>query len=490
MPRNLSAATATTSRDGKRRFNVASRLGAVGNQASSARIEAFVTERDGVKEVKKTRTGRRVVEMTDAEAKTLRLSNPDVVVTEDQPVTLFKPPGYADALSLDTAEFAFPVVVVDDRSGAPLAEVSIYGIGAAANYKAVTGADGAAVLRCHEARLRRLVASPRHGHWSRIVDEVDASNAAGTTIRLRPLTTSGAYTWGHNLMAFDRVNAHWRGRGIKVGVIDSGVTDALSDLVPKGGFNTLDGAPPDSWNVDEKGHGTHCAGVIACRHDTHGIKGGAPDAEIYSLKVFPGGMVSDIIEAVEWCIGNGMDVISMSLGAREPDAVLEQVLLEAFNRGITLIAAAGNDATRVAYPAAYPTVIAVSALGMYRTFPEDSDHITKVGQEVDWSGTIFSASFTNFGPEVAVAAPGVAVVSTVPQGFASWDGTSMACPMVSALAALILEAYPGIRTRTAQQPATVRAILQASCINLGMSPVVQGSGVPRADWALSGAVPV
>lgn len=488
MRRNPSAA-ATTSQDGKRRFNVASRLGAVGNVATSARVEAFVADRAGVKEVRKTKTGRRVVEMTDAEAQTLRQANPDVIVTEDQPVSLFKPPGYADALSLEAAEFSVPVTVVDERSGAPLAGVSIYGIGAAANYKAVTGDDGTAVLQCHEARLNRMVASPRHGYWSRIVDDVDAAGATAMTIQLRPLTTTGAYTWGHNLMGFDRVNARWRGRGIKVGVIDSGVTDALGDLKPKGGFNTLDGAPPGSWNIDEKGHGTHCAGVIACHHDTHGIKGGAPDAEIYSLKVFPGGMVSDIIEAVEWCIGNGMDVISMSLGARNPDAILEQVLLEAFNRGITLIAAAGNEATRVAYPAAYPTVIAVSALGMYRTFPDDSDHITKVGQEHDFSGTIFAASFTNFGPEVAVAAPGVAIVSTVPQGFASWDGTSMACPMVSALAALILEAYPGIRTRTAQQPATVRAILQASCVNLGMSPVVQGNGLPRADWALSGAAP-
>ena len=486
MRRNPSAARPAT-KSGKRRFNVASRLGAAGNAASSARVEAFVTARAGVAEVKRTKTGRRVVEMTDAEAKTLQRDNPDVIVTEDQPVDLFRPPGYADALSLDEAEFAVPVVVVDEQSGSPLADVTVYGIGDAANYKAVTGEDGAAVLQCHEARLNRVVASPRNSYWSRIVNDVDAEHEGGMTIRLRPLTTAGAYTWGHHLMGFDRVNARWRGRGIKVGVIDSGVTNQLTHLSPRGGLNTLDGQAPNGWNVDEKGHGTHCAGVIACNHDTHGIKGGAPDAEIYSLKVFPGGMVSDIIEAVEWCIGNGMDVISMSLGARNPDAILEQVLQEAFNRGITLVAAAGNEATRVAYPAAYPTVIAVSALGMYRTFPDDSDHITKVGQEHDWSGTVFSASFTNFGPEVAVAAPGVAVVSTVPEGFASWDGTSMACPMVSALAALILEAYPSIRTRTAQQPATVRAILQASCIDLGMSPVVQGRGVPRADSALAGA---
>ncbi len=469
----------------RKRYNVSSRLTGV-SPAAAGRLEALVAGQPDLTEVKRTRLGRRVVEMSDADARRMQAANPDVIVTEDQPLTLFQPPGYADTLSVSQSDFPIPVVVTDEATGAPLADVTVYGIGSAANYKAITDARGRTTLQSFEKNLSRVVASPRRDHWSRMLTDVDQGAQPELKIALRSLGTSGAYTWGHSLLGFPKVNRRWRGRGVKVAVVDSGIVNDSGDLQAKGGFNTLDGSPPESWNVDEKGHGTHCAGVIACQHNNIGISGGAPDCEVYSLKVFPGGMVSDIIEAIEWSIANNIDVVSLSLGAPSPDPVLEQVLNDAYQRGLTLVAAAGNEGTRVAYPAAYDSVIAVSALGSYGTFPDDSDHMTKVGIERDWTGRLFSATFTNFGPEISVCAPGVAVVSTVPGGYAAWDGTSMACPMISGLVALILEAYPQIRTRTRQQPEMVKAILQASCVNLGMEAVVQGSGLPQADRALGG----
>jgi subtilisin family serine protease len=163
------------------------------------------------------------------------------------------------------------------------------------------------------------------------------------------------------------------------------------------------------------------------------------------------------------------------------------VLQDAHARGITTVAAAGNSSSAVAYPAALPTVIAVGALGRVQTFPEDSAHALKSGNALDWTWQLFAANFTNFGPEIDVIAPGVAVTSTVPGGYAAWDGTSMAAPHVSALAALILEAYPMLRTGDALQPEYVRWILKNGATDLGMPESIQGKGLPVASRILGGA---
>jgi subtilisin family serine protease len=191
-----------------------------------------------------------------------------------------------------------------------------------------------------------------------------------------------------------------------------------------------------------------------------------------------------MVEAIEWCIAQRIDVLSMSLGSPQPSAILQSVLHRAHQAGICCVAAAGNDTRAVAFPAAFDTVIAVGALGAFGRFPPDSAHALRIGRWTDPRGELFSAAFSNFGPEVAVAAPGVAVVSTVPTGYAAWDGTSMACPMVAALAALILQAHPWARTGDAHQPEYVRATLAASAVPLGMPGVIQGAGLPLATRAL------
>ena len=177
----------------------------------------------------------------------------------------------------------------------------------------------------------------------------------------------------------------------------------------------------------------------------------------------------------------------MSLGTTERSLGLENVLRDAYERGITVVAAAGNSSTSVSYPAAFRTTIAVSAIGRFGTFPEDSDHSRAVTDIVDWRGELFGAQFSNFGPEVEVCAPGVAILSTVPSGYSSPYGTSFAAPLVSALVALILEAYPWIRTGDARQPEYVRTILRRASVNLGMPPTLQGHGLPLATRSLAAA---
>jgi subtilisin family serine protease len=277
-------------------------------------------------------------------------------------------------------------------------------------------------------------------------------------------------------MGFRAVNHRYSGQGVKIGVIDSGASARMGDLVAEKGFASSD--------QDENGHGTHVCGIIGARNTGLGVVGGAPNARLYPVKVFPGGHVSDMVEGIEWCIRNGMDVINIGAGTAQRSQVLAGAIRDAYDRGITCVAAAGNEASGLAYPAALPTTITAGAIGRFGAFPEDSAHALRISNTLDWYGGLFAANFSNTGDRVDVCAPGVAILSTVPKGFASWDGTSMACSMVSSLVALILEAYPSLRTGDAQQVEGVRHILHAASVDLGMPARVQGRGLPMAPHAL------
>ncbi len=467
----------------KKRYIVAHRHGPQLDAKSVQELQNFVAAHEDAAIKRTTLVGRTVVEMTEAQMLELAQKNPQLVIEEDQELQLFGMPGIPERVPT-TGVYELTVEVTDAATKQPLANITVYGLGSGVAYKGVTDADGKAVLQVFEPTLTRVIASPADTYWSKVIPSVNLANTSNLAMSLQALVTSGAYDWGHRLLGFHTVNQRWTGKDIKIAVIDSGITDKHPDVKPVGGYNTLDGQDVNAWHIDEKGHGTHVAGIINAVNNTIGVVGGAPQAQVYSVKVFPGGYISDLVEAVEWCIRNNMDIINMSLGAPNPSQVLAQVVRDAYDRGITCIAAAGNDKTRVAYPAALPTVVAVSAIGRFGTFPEDSAHALKVSQIVDYRGGLFAANFTNFGPEIDVCAPGVAILSTTPSGYAAWDGTSMACPMVSALAALILEAYPTIRSGDPQQPEAVKALLTGACADLGMPPELQGRGLPLAHQAL------
>ena len=467
-----------------KRYLIGSRVSPQVSPQDLENLKAFVSDKDEAEVVKETPVGRQVVEMTDEQMREFAAMHPHLVIEEDPELDLYPMPGLPEVVNLGQ-NFSRTFLVQDATSGKPVANATLFGIGQGPAYKAVTDKSGRAQLLTNESSLTRVIISPRDTHWSRVVENVSLTDGDVFKVDLKPLLVTGAYSWGHRLMNFGPVNTYWTGRGVKVAIIDSGISDQLEDIKPKGGYNTLDGQDSKSWNVDEKGHGSHCAGIIAALVNSAGVRGAAPDAEIYSVKVFPGGFASDLVEAIEWCITNRMDVISMSLGSRKPSQVLADTLRDAYDRGITCVAATGNDQTQVAFPAALPTVIAVGAVGRYGTFPEDSAHVLKVGNHKDWTGKLFSANFTNFGPEVDFCGPGVAMLSTVPTGYVAWDGTSFACPLITGLAALILEVSPQFRTRDARQPEYVKSILQSSAVDLGMPPHIQGYGLPLANQALA-----
>ncbi|WP_307719027.1 S8 family serine peptidase [Massilia glaciei] len=262
---------------------------------------------------------------------------------------------------------------------------------------------------------------------------------------------------------------------MKVAVIDSGAATTHQNLQQvRAGFDIIHkSSKPDGWNQDSLGHGSHCTGVIAGADIDSGLRGFAPDCEIHACKLFPGGQISQLIEALEYCIEQQIDVVNLSLGGAEPSEALEQQIVRAKRAGIACIVAAGNSGGPVQYPASSPNVLAVGAIGKLDEFPPDSYHAQTLTQSVDANG-FFPASFSCFGPQIAVCDPGVAIPSSVPpDNFAAWDGTSMAAPHITGLAALVLAHHPDFQSAyRARGPERVERLFQI----IKMSARVVGLG--------------
>ena len=286
-------------------------------------------------------------------------------------------------------------------------------------------------------------------------------------------TTAGAAAWGHLAVRADKVRSRFTGRNIRVAVVASGAA-AHRDVKIAGGFNTLGAGNTDGWNGDESGLGTHCCGVLM---------GIAREAEVFAVNVLPHGTLSNLIEAIDWCVEHYIHVIAVCAGIRSRSVHLQTILEDAAHHGLTVAAAAGDSAGHVLYPAACPGVIAVAAIG--RT--QDVQASSHAGSARSRCGQYRLAPFSSFGPEIQLCAPGSAIVSTVPGGYAARDGTAVACAFVAGIVVLVLEALPELRTADAEQPRRVRAVLCDSAIDLGLAAEAQGRGLVNAALALRSA---
>jgi len=209
-----------------------------------------------------------------------------------------------------------------------------------------------------------------------------------------------------------------------VAVIDTGIyyyhNDLAANYVPLG----YDWVNMDANPLDDNGHGTHCAGIIAAvLNNSIGIAGLA-QVRVMAEKVLTSsgsGYTDWVANGIIHATDKGADIISMSLGGYSDSELLHEAIRYAYDHGVLVIAAAGNDDTSVrAYPAGYDEVIAVAATDQYDN----------------------KAWWSNWGDWIELAAPGVEIYSTVPLGYASESGTSMACPHVAGVAALIWSLHP------------------------------------------------
>lgn len=452
-------------------------------------------------------TGLLVARMTDQKATMLyQQAQGRLLVERDQPLELHDPafmppfvtggaPGTGPVLAA-----AFAVVGVD---GTPLPGAQVYLFGSLLPVSGMTNDQGVVTLTLFgetPQSIRGLYVKPKADYWSFYQESPDISSDEVNVVALRPISDFPSLSnfpgqqvlgWGQKAMRLDQLPGSYRGQGIKVAVIDSGAANSHEDLRNiRFGFDIINKkVNPETWNEDLIAHGSHCAGVIAGADNARGVRGFAPDAEVHACKLFPGGQISQLIDALEYCIEKQIDVVNLSLGGAEPSEALEQQILRAKRAGIACIVAAGNSGSRVQYPASSPNVLAVAAIGRLNEFPQDSYHTQTVTRGIDPNG-FYSAKFSCFGPEIAVCAPGVAIASSVPDNdYAVWDGTSMAAPHVTGLAALVLAHHPDFQTtfrnRGAERVERLFQIIKLSArpLNLG-DPSRTGYGLPDVLIAL------
>jgi len=437
-----------------------------------------------------------VAEMPPERGLALQASAPPNVIVERDALLR-----HADDLSTSFTNAAtmLPGVGVDVRlrivgmGGQPLpkATVFVYGLGFPA--QGLTGDNGEVTVTLFGSTLDTIQAiyvKPAADHWDRMIDHPVLSDGVNT-LQLRPLSDTfrgfpqAAMTgWGQRIMKLDQIDPSLAGQGVKIGIIDSGCDNSHPQLTHiTRGMDFTNNRDTASWTRDTMSHGTHCAGIITgASNQLKGVRGFAPMAEVHALKVFPGGRFSDLIDALDQCIDRQLDIVNLSLGSSETSELVAHKLVEVRQSGVACIVAAGNASGPVQFPGSEPSVLTVSAIGKLEEFPADTNHAQTVVPNLV-AGSMFSPKFTCFGPQVAVAGPGVAIVSTVPGGgYASWDGTSMATPHITGMGALLLAHHPtfrdGNRVRNEQRVAQLFSLLASAGVRMLGDPTREGTGVP------------
>ncbi|HAM79657.1 S8 family peptidase [Ornithinibacillus bavariensis] len=206
----------------------------------------------------------------------------------------------------------------------------------------------------------------------------------------------------------------------EIAVLDTGVDYNHPDLDGKV-IRGYDFVQNDMAPMDQNGHGTHVAGIAAAEtNNATGIAGMAPNTKILAVRVLDAngsGSLANIADGIIYAADAGAEVINLSLGCDCATKTLENAVNYAWNKGVVLVAAAGNDGVNTTFePASYANVIAVGAV--------DSNNR--------------KASFSNWGTWVDVMAPGVDIASTYPGNrYVYMSGTSMASPYVAGQAALL-----------------------------------------------------
>lgn len=450
-----------------------------------------------------------VAEMTPDHVEALRRQYPQLYFERDRLLT------YSDVPQPPRRRRPAPAVVppgvestfaflVRDADGTPVPGASVLVTGHGWPAQAVTGADGRAVVTMAgetPESITGLTVRPRSGYWSVHIDRPALSTTRDNLIEPVRLSQTfdgfpgrQVFGWGQQAMNLDRLPPTLRGAGVRIAVIDSGADVRHPDLRDRvrAGVDLV-GGEPGGWSADAAYHGSHCAAVIAGADDGHGVVGFAVEAEVHACKIFPGGRFSDLIEALDYCVEQRIDVVNLSLASRHASPLVAAKIEQARQAGVACVAAAGNDGGPVGFPGTLPGVLTVAAVGKADAFPPGTAHEAEISGPVTGDG-YFSPRFTCHGPEIDVCAPGVAVLSAVPpDAYAVLDGTSMAAPHVAGLAALVLahhgdfrDAYSG---RDARRVERLFQIIMSSCVPLNLGdPHRTGAGMPNALRALAPAL--
>ncbi|MFC3960227.1 S8 family peptidase [Halovivax cerinus] len=243
---------------------------------------------------------------------------------------------------------------------------------------------------------------------------------------------------------------------VTIAVVDQGVDYTHPDLADRfsgdEGRDFVDGDDDPRPETDAESHGTHVAGIAAATTGNGAGIAGLSNCRVLSARALDSngtGTLSDIADAIQWSADEGADLIALPLGGGGESETLRDAIDHAVDAGALPIAAAGGDGGDVAYPAAFDNCVAVSAVDADDEF----------------------ASFSNYGPEIDVAAPGVDVLAPVPgREYERRSGTSMACGAAVGVAALHASVHPD------ESPSERRTRLRETAVDVGLEPEKGGAG--------------
>lgn len=348
--------------------------------------------------------------------------------------------------------------------------------GAAATYIVTLneGADPAAVAAAHQrsrgAAVTHVYRHALKGYAARLTPAAAAALAADPQVAAVVQDREVRMSAQSVPPGIDRVGADESstvsgdGRGavdVDIAIVDTGIDSKHRDLNVVGGVNCI---PGNNSFLDLNGHGTHVAGTAAAKDNGVGVVGVAPGARLWAVRVLDAngsGSWSSIICGIDWVTARAatIEVANMSLGGSGGDGSctdhgLREAICRSTAAGVTYVVAAGNAASNAStfVPATFDEVIAVSAITDFDGEPGG------VGAPTCQTGVDDTfANFSNYGPDVDIAAPGVCVLSTWRGGgYRSISGTSMASPHVAGAAALYVSTHPDAT------PAEVRSALRAA----------------------------
>ncbi|SEC33215.1 S8 family serine peptidase [Paenibacillus sp. GP183] len=296
-----------------------------------------------------------------------------------------------------------------------------------------------------------------------------AVEGAGITVQVQaaPSLSTDPMRVKQTYLDLIHIDAAWAAAGVNsssviVAVVDTGVDLTHPDLEGKlvDGINLIN---PGTKPLDDNGHGTNVAGIIAASlNNDKGIAGIAPNAKIMPIKALEsdgtGGELK-LGQGVRYAVDHGAQIVVLSLGLNKSSNELSAAIQYAEDHHVLLVAASGNEGTSIKYPAAYPTVLAVGGV----TADKHADYRS------------------NFGPELDLVAPWDVFTTKLGGGYEYKDGTSMSAPQVAGVAALLLGKYPQMT------PLQVREQLLQSAEDLETPgwDATTGYGLLRADLALT-----
>jgi subtilisin len=308
--------------------------------------------------------------------------------------------------------------------------------------KDYSGAFAGCALAIADGTYDALMGDPvvsvvEHNYYVHLCGETVPTGVRRINVNLGPAGGSGSFSPIRNVIP----NNPGATTFPVIAIMDSGVDASHPDLNVV--FSTSFGLPTPQ---DQNGHGTHCAGIAAARHNDIGVAGVAPGAPIWNLRCFDingTATAADVLSALQFAAANAntVKVVSMSFGFQAVVSSINLAVDYCVSQGQVCCVAAGNSAADSSFssPASAPSAICVAALADSDGGPGGVGPVTTAGPDDTF------ADFSNWGFPVAVIAPGVQILSTFPvtggvlgTNYGAISGTSMACPHVAGLAARII----------------------------------------------------